>query len=118
MLRYALLRKIRIASHHKLWWEYRDVLRRMQSTGEIAYSWRRIERLLAALAGVSEEVEVRYLWRPNLPDESDNFVFEVAFAASPATIVTHNIRDFRGELLWSGVLVKTPREVLMEMQDA
>ena len=87
----------------------------MQAKGELIYSPRQIERLLAALAGVSEEVEVRYLWRPNLPGENGNFVFEAAFAASPATIVTHNVRDFRGEMAWPGVLVKTPRQVAMEV---
>jgi uncharacterized protein len=59
---------------------------------------------------------VRYLWRPSLPDEADNFVYEAAFAASPATIVTHNVRDFREpEIEWPGVLVKTPRQVLIEV---
>ncbi len=59
---------------------------------------------------------MRYLWRPNLRDEGDNFVYEAAFAASPATIVTHNLRDFRKpELDWPGVFVKTPRQVLKEV---
>lgn len=51
----------------------------------------------------------------NLPDEVDNFVYEAAFAASPATIVTHNVRDFRKpEIDWPGVLVKTPQQILTE----
>jgi|ERR1035437_725480 hypothetical protein len=55
-------------------------------------------------------------WRPNLPDEGDNFVFEAAFAASPAMIVTHNVRDFRQpEMDWPGGLVKTPQQVLTEV---
>jgi predicted nucleic acid-binding protein len=64
----------------------------------------------------AQEVEVRDLWRPNLRDEGDNFVFEAAFAASPATIVTHNVRDFRQpEMEWPGVLIKTPQRVLTEV---
>jgi hypothetical protein len=43
-------------------------------------------------------------------------VFEAAFAASPATIITHNVRDFRRpEIVWPGVLVKTPQQVLTEV---
>ena len=68
------------------------------------------------LMTVSEEVEVRYLWRPHLPDEEDNFIYEAAFAASPATIVTHNVRDFRKpEIEWSAVLIKTPKQILIEV---
>jgi hypothetical protein len=52
----------------------------------------------------------------HLRDEGDNFVYEAAFAVSPATIITHNLRDFRKpELDWPGVFVKTPQEVLKEM---
>ena len=59
---------------------------------------------------------MRYLCRPNLPDEGDNFVYEAAFATSPATIVTHNLRDFRKpEIEWPGILVKTPQQVLIEV---
>jgi hypothetical protein len=75
-----------------------------------------VERLLAAFVMAAQEVEVRDLWRPNLRDEGDNFVFEAAFAASPATIVTHNVRDFRQpEMEWPGVLIKTPQRVLTEV---
>ena len=93
--------------HYKLAAEYREVIDRHRR--EIPYQSRDIDRFLAALIGVAELIDVRYLLRPNLPDESDNFVMEIAFAASPCTIVTHNVRDLRGgELRWPGVLVKTP----------
>jgi hypothetical protein len=112
----ALERKIRAVCHYKLLSEYREVLFRMVKGGELKYSWARTERVLAALVTVSDEVEVRYLWRPNLPDEEDNFIYEAAFAASPATIVTHNVRDFRKpEIEWPGVLTKTPQQILIEV---
>ena len=116
VLRLALERKIRAVCHYKLLSEYREVLFRMVKGGELKYSWARTERVLAALVTVSDEVEVRYLWRPNLPDEEDNFIYEAAFAASPATIVTHNVRDFRKpEIEWPGVLTKTPQQILIEV---
>lgn len=101
--------------HYKLLSEYRDVLGRMVKRRELTYSPPQVQRLLAALVFASEEVEVRYLWRPNLRDENDNFIYELAVAASPATIVTHNVRDFRGqEIAWPGVLVRTPGQVFRE----
>jgi predicted nucleic acid-binding protein len=115
VLRLALLGEIPAVCHYKLLSEYRDVLFRMVRRGEVAFSRSQVERFLAALVTAAEEVEVRYLWRPNLPDEGDNFIYEAAFAASPATIVTHNVRDFRKpEIQWPGVLVKTPQQVLTE----
>ena len=116
VLRLALLGEIPAVCHYKLLSEYRDVLFRMLRRGELAFSRSQVERFLAALVTAAEEVEVRYLWRPNLPDEGDNFVYEAAFAASPATIVTHNLRDFRKpEIEWPGILVKTPQQVLIEV---
>jgi predicted nucleic acid-binding protein len=116
VLRLALERKIRAVCHYKLLSEYREVLFRMVKGGELRYSWAQVERFLAALVTASEEVEVRYLWRPNLPGEGDNFIYEAAFAASPATVVTHNVRDFRKpEIGWPGVLIKTPQQILSEV---
>jgi hypothetical protein len=87
----------------------------MISHGQLSFSRGEIETFLGAFVGVAEEVDVRFLWRPNLPDESDNFVYELAVAASPATIVTHNIRDFRAaEIEWPSVAIKTPYQVITE----
>jgi hypothetical protein len=64
---------------------------------------------------VAEEVTVRFLWRPNLLDEGDNFVVEIAVAAQPCTIVTHNVRDFHtGELQFPAVFVKRPQEIVQQ----
>ena len=57
----------------------------------------------------TELVEVYYRWRPDLPDESDNDVMELAVAAGSATILTFNRRDFsRGELRFPGVAIQSP----------
>jgi putative PIN family toxin of toxin-antitoxin system len=116
VLRLALLGELPTLCHYKLLSEYREVLFRMVRRGDLTFSREQVERFLAALVTVAQEVEVRFLWRPNLPDEADNFIYEVAFAASPAAIVTHNVRDFRKpEIAWPGVLVKTPQQVLTEV---
>ena len=60
-------------------------------------------------------VSVYYLWRPNLPDEADNHVVELAVAGDAEAIVTHNTRDFcRNELRFPGLTVVTPGALTTE----
>ena len=40
-----------------------------------------------------------YLWRPNLPDEADNHLIELAVAGGASHIVTGNLKDFRNAQL-------------------
>ena len=80
-----------IVIHPKLLWEYRDV----RTPGD-----RRRPDPLPPRGGVitrvsghiASDVDVCYLWRPNLRDEGDNFVIQIAVAAAPCTVVTHNTR--------------------------
>jgi len=54
------------------------------------------EKLVDAFLSMCKWVPVFYLWRPNLPDEGDNHVVELAVAAGAEAIVTQNVGDFRG----------------------
>jgi predicted nucleic acid-binding protein len=38
-------------------------------------------------------VPIYYLWRPNLKDEGDNFLIELAVAGNAEIIVTNNVND-------------------------
>lgn len=71
--------------------------------------------ILAAIAAVGRWVNVYYLWRPNLRDETDNHLVELAVAGAAAAIVTHNVRDLRsGELLFPSLRVLTPAVFVKE----
>lgn len=71
--------------------------------------------LLAALAAVGRWVNVYYLWRPNLLDETDNYVVELGVAGGATAIVTHNVRDLAtGELLFPSLRVLTPAAFLKD----
>jgi len=60
---------------------------------------------------VCEWVNVYYLWRPNLSDEADNHVLELAVAGGAKTIVTGNVKDFeRTSLQFPGIQIMTPRD--------
>jgi len=70
-------------------------------------------QILAALARAGRWVTLYYGWRPNLPDEADNHLIELAVAAGAQAIVTHNIRDVgRGELRWDALAILTPARFL------
>jgi predicted nucleic acid-binding protein len=96
-----------------LWLEYEDVLGRDVWTDATTPAER--QRVLAALVQAGRWVSVYYGWRPNLPDEGDNHLIELAVAGNAAAIVTHNVRDVaRGELIWKSLRVLTPAQCLEE----
>jgi PIN domain len=70
---------------------------------------------LDSLTSTGRWVNVYYQRRPNLRDETDNHLVELALAGGAAAIVTHNVRDLRsGELLFPALRVLTPAEFLKE----
>jgi len=98
-----------------LFTEYESVLARSAPFARSPASSAERKALWAALARVSRWVRVYYLWRPNLPDEGDNHVVELAVAGGAEAIVTHNVRDFeRTELTFPGLRVVTPGELIAE----
>ena len=59
---------------------------------------------------------VYYGWRPNLPDEADNHLIELAVAGSAHYVVTGNLRDVaQGELQFPGLQVVAPATFLKEL---
>ena len=63
-------------------------------------------------------MRVYYLWRPNLPDEGDNHLVELAIAGGADTIVTNNVRDVRrGELTFPSLRILTPSEFLKDHEN-
>ena len=96
--------------------EYEDVLARPQIQQRCGLSLREQEMLFDAFLACTELVEIYYRWRPNLPDESDNHVLELAVAAGSATILTFNRRDFsRGELRFPDIAIQSPANWLKEV---
>ena len=102
---------------HTLFLEYEDVLGREALLRKSPLSRAERQRLFEAFLSVCEWAHVYFLWRPNLRDEGDNHLVELALAGGASLIVTNNIADFRGsDLSFPEVRVRTPRDVLKELR--
>lgn len=113
VLRRALEGKFQPLFGNALWMEYQDLLGR-PVWGDTTTPDERLA-VLAALAKQGRWVTVYYGWRPNLPDEADNHLIELALAGGATAIVTHNLRDIKGgELRLGNLRVLTPAQCLEE----
>lgn len=110
IIRLALTGKIKPIFGNALWLEYEDLLGRDVWTDATSDDERR--QVLSALIKMGRWVTVYYGWRPNLPDEADNHLVELAIAGGADAIITYNIRDIgRGELI-NPIKVQTPGDYL------
>jgi putative PIN family toxin of toxin-antitoxin system len=109
ILRRLLLGQAQALISVSLFAEYESVLARPDTQERCPLPSSAQAHLFDAFLSRTRLVEVYYRWRPNLPDESDNHVLELAVAAGDAPIVTLNRRDFRGgELRFPSLVVQTP----------
>jgi putative PIN family toxin of toxin-antitoxin system len=93
--------------------EYEDVCARdnLFDAGMISRSDR--DALLDAFFASCLWVPIYFLWRPNLRDEADNHVVELAVAGNARTIITSNKRDFAApQLQFLGLDVRDAGEFL------
>ena len=115
VLRRCLLGRYEPLMSQALFAEYESVLARPELFRGSPVSSEERHALWAAIVSRCLWVRVYYLWRPNLPDEADNHVVELAVAGNAEVIVTHNTRDFRrNELCFPGLTVVTPGALIAE----
>lgn len=114
----AVLRACLTAKAHPLmgaalFHEYEDLLARPELMKKSPLTPADRRQLFEAFLSVCEWVRVYFLWRPNLPDEADNHLVELALAGGADAIVTSNVRDVRrGELAFPHLQILTPAEFL------
>jgi predicted nucleic acid-binding protein len=62
---------------------------------------------------VSLWIDVYYLWRPNLRDESDNHLIELAIAGNAQIIATKNVNDFlNSDLIFPNLSILKPEQII------
>ncbi len=115
VLRACFLGKARPVIAEPLFLEYEDVLARPRmEQSPLNRAERR--KLLEGFLGICEWVNVYFGWRPNLPDEGDNHLIELAVAGGAEFIVTNNVSDLTGgDLRFPQIRVLRPLKFIKEI---
>ncbi len=113
MLRKCLSGEYRPLISTALFHEYEAVTSRQNIRRASPLTEREVRNLIEALYSVCRWVPIYYLWRPNLRDQNDNFLVELALAGNALAIVTNNVKDFRqAELTFDQLRIVSPSELL------
>lgn len=95
--------------------EHEDVLGRVDLFEGCRLSSAERSELLDIYIAQTNWVRIYFGWRPNLRDEGDNHIVELAVAAGAELIITRNLRDFKEmELSFPGIRIITPEDFLKE----
>ena len=109
VLRRCLTGHARPLLSNALFLEYEDVLAREELFADSSISSKDRVALLEAVLSICEWVSISFLWRPNLPDESDNHLIELAVAGNAESIITGNTKHIvAGELVFDLIRIVTP----------
>jgi len=92
-------RKIQIALSVPVFSEYQDVLTRKKSLDDFELEIEDIDKILRFIAYVGKTFEIFYLFRPNLKDEKDNMLVELALTSHSNYLITSSISDFKNTAL-------------------
>jgi putative PIN family toxin of toxin-antitoxin system len=96
-----------------LFCEYESVITRDNILAQCPLTQSELLTLFQAFMSVSKWIFIYYTWRPNLKDEADNHLIELAIAGNAEIIAANNINDFRNsELLFPDLMILKPEDVL------
>ena len=116
VIRTCLMGQMRPLIGSTLFLEYEDLLARQDLYRQSLLNADERRELFAAFLSVCEWVQVYYLWRPNLRDEGDNHLMELAVAGGASFLATNNLRDLKsGELRFPSIRIVSPKELLEEL---
>ena len=104
-------RKIQIALSVPVFLKYKDVFTRDKSLKDFKLQLSDVDKFLRFIAYISKTFEIYFLLRPNLKDEKDNMIVELAVTSQSDYIITSNAKDFKNaELKFDELKVITPSE--------
>ena len=97
--------------------EYEDVLGRVGVFAKSRLSEHERSELLDIFVACCRWTRIYFGWRPNLRDEGDNHLVELAVAGGADCIVSNNRRDLvSNELIFPGLRILTPTQLLSGLQ--
>ncbi|OED36928.1 putative toxin-antitoxin system toxin component, PIN family [Chromatiales bacterium (ex Bugula neritina AB1)] len=98
-----------------LFQEIEDVIAREKIKALTPLTTKEIRAFVNAFYSTSKWVPIYFLWRPNLLDEGDNFLIELAIAGNASVIVMNNIKDLHGaQLVFNELQIMKPEQILRE----
>ena len=98
---------------NSLFFEYEDVVTREHIVDLCPLTTYEVRELLNAFYSVCAWTSIYFLWRPNIRDEGDNFLIELAIAGNAPLIVTNNVKDLHSaELNFPNLTIVTPEQIL------
>jgi putative PIN family toxin of toxin-antitoxin system len=96
-----------------LFLEYESVVLREEIITQCTLTKQEILILLDAFMSVCQLIDIYYLWRPNLRDEADNHLIELAIAGNAQIIATKNIKDFlNSDLIFPNLSILKPEQIV------
>jgi putative PIN family toxin of toxin-antitoxin system len=96
--------------------EYEDVLGRAELFSRSRLDPAEREDLFDIFLGRCRWTRIYFGWRPNLRDEGDNHLIELAVAGGADCIVSRNLRDLTTpQLKFPDIRVLTPEHLLQEV---
>lgn len=96
--------------------EYEDVLHRDALFAGSRLTPTERDELLDIFLSRCQWGTIYFLWRPNLRDEADNHLIELAIANGVEVIVTRNLRDLANmELRFPELRILSPEDFLKEI---
>ena len=100
-----------------LFLEYEDVLSRRELFAGARLDADERNLLLDVFLSKCRWHAIYFLWRPNLRDEGDNHLMELAVAANATHIVTNNLRDFRSSnLRFEHIGIISPQALIRDLR--
>jgi len=116
ILRAAREGRVTILASVALAMEYEAVCSRAEHRLASELSDREVDAFVTAVIALTQPVERRFLWRPQLRDPGDEMVLEAAVNGRADALVTFNVRDFGTVPSRFGLELLLPREMIKRIR--
>jgi putative PIN family toxin of toxin-antitoxin system len=100
-----------------LFLEYEEVLKRPEQRLAHGLALEAIDDFLAEFAALTEPVEVKFFWRPQLRDPNDEMVLEAAINGTADALVTYNVADFVAAKERFAIPIVHPADLLKKVRN-